>query len=38
MEVSTPETGTTYRLEDDYQRVNETEEVRSSSNRGWQNT
>ncbi len=38
MEVSTPETGTTYRLEDDYQRVNETEEVRSLSNRGWQNT
>jgi len=28
IEVSTPETGTTYRLEDDYKRPDETEEVR----------
>ncbi len=35
IEVSTPEIGTTERLEDDYQRPNETEEVRSSPNRGW---
>ncbi len=34
-EVSTPETGTTYRLEDDYSRTDETEEVRSQPNRGW---
>lgn len=34
-EVSTPETGTTYRLEDDYSRQDETEEVRKQPNRGW---
>lgn len=28
VEVSTPETGTTYRLEDDYSRSDETEELR----------
>lgn len=28
IEVSTPEIGTTYRLEDDYKRPNETEDVR----------
>lgn len=28
IEVSTPEIGTTYRLEDDYKRPNETEEIR----------
>ncbi len=28
-EVSTPETGTTYRLEDDYKRPDETEEMRT---------
>lgn len=28
IEVSTPEIGTTYRLEDDYKRTDETEEVR----------
>src|SRR3989338_2511390 len=28
VEVSTPEIGTTYRLEDDYNRKNETEEIR----------
>lgn len=35
IEVSTPEIGTTERLEDDYQRPHETEEVRNSPNRGW---
>jgi mannose-6-phosphate isomerase-like protein (cupin superfamily) len=34
-ESSTPETGTTYRLEDDAGRCNETEAVRQSPNRGW---
>src|SRR3989344_4053836 len=29
IEVSTPEIGTTYRLEDDYRRPNETEELRN---------
>lgn len=35
-EVSTPETGNTYRLEDDYARPTETEELRKDPNRGWQ--
>ena len=35
-EASTPELGTTYRLEDDYDRPHETEELRSAPNRGWQ--
>lgn len=35
IEVSTPEIGTTERLEDDYKRSDETEEVRNSPNRGW---
>ena len=30
-EASTPETGTTFRLEDDYNRPNETDQVRNSS-------
>lgn len=34
-EVSTPETGTTFRLEDDFGRGDETEELRSQPNRGW---
>lgn len=34
-EASTPEHGTTWRLEDDYQRPNETEEMRHDPNRGW---
>lgn len=34
-EVSTKETGTTYRLEDDYHRPDETEELRKDPNRGW---
>ena len=35
LEASSPETGTTVRLEDDYKRPDETEEVRSQKNRGW---
>lgn len=34
-EVSTPEIGNTYRLEDDYARPHETEELRKDPNRGW---
>ena len=34
-EVSTPELGNTYRLEDDYARSTETEEMRRDPNRGW---
>jgi mannose-6-phosphate isomerase len=34
-EASTPEDGTTWRLEDDYARPDETEEVRADPNRGW---
>ena len=35
IEVSTPEIGITERLEDDYKRPDETEDVRNSPNRGW---
>lgn len=35
LEASTPETGTTYRYQDDYQRPDETESLRQQSNRGW---
>lgn len=35
LEFSTPEAGTTYRLEDDYSRPSETEEMRKEPNRGW---
>jgi mannose-6-phosphate isomerase-like protein (cupin superfamily) len=35
VEVSTPEIGTTHRLEDDYRRPDETEAVRQSADRGW---
>ena len=35
-EVSTPEIGTTYRLQDDYARPDETEDVRHEPGRGWQ--
>ncbi len=35
IEVSTPEIGTTERLEDDYGRPDETEELRNLPNRGW---
>jgi len=35
LEVSTPEIGTTYRLEDDYKRPHETEEIRKRKDRGW---
>lgn len=34
-EISTPEIGNTYRLEDDYSRPTETEELRKDPNRGW---
>ncbi len=33
-EVSTPETGTTYRLEDDYKRPDQTEDLRTSERKG----
>lgn len=36
IEASTPELGTTWRLEDDYSRPDETEEMRADPNRGWQ--
>lgn len=35
IEVSTPEIGNTFRLEDDYARPTETEEMRKDPNRGW---
>lgn len=35
LEVSTPEIGNTYRLEDDYLRGTETEEMRKDPKRGW---
>ena len=35
LEVSTPEIGTTFRLEDDYARPDETESVRQTPGRGW---
>lgn len=35
IEVSTPEVGNTFRLEDDYKRSTETEEMRKDPNRGW---
>ena len=35
IEVSTPEIGITERLEDDYHRSNETEELRKLKDRGW---
>ncbi|MEK7187314.1 MAG: cupin [Patescibacteria group bacterium] len=35
IEISTPEIGITERLEDDYQRPDETEEMRKLGNRGW---
>ncbi len=35
IEVSMPEDGTTWRLEDDYSRPDETEELRKDPNRGW---
>lgn len=34
-EVSTPEIGTTYRLEDDYKRPHETPSMRRTKDRGW---
>lgn len=35
LEGSTPETGITVRYQDDYNRPDETEEMRSQKNRGW---
>lgn len=35
IEASMGEVGTTWRLEDDYQRPDETEELRKDPNRGW---
>lgn len=35
IEVSTKETGNTFRIEDDYQRPTETEDLRHKPNRGW---
>jgi len=35
IEVSTPEIGTTFRLDDDYNRPDETEDMRKAKNRGW---
>lgn len=35
LEVSTPEIGNTFRLEDDYSRPTETEDMRKLPNRGW---
>jgi len=35
LEASTPETGTTYRYQDDYKRPDETESLRQLDNRGW---
>ncbi len=35
LEASTPETGTTIRLQDDYKRPDETEAIRKTKNRGW---
>lgn len=35
VETSTPEIGNTVRIEDDYQRDTETEQVREQANRGW---
>jgi mannose-6-phosphate isomerase len=34
-ETSSKETGTTVRLEDDYSRPDETQDIRNSPNRGW---
>lgn len=36
IEASEPEKGTTVRVEDDFERSNETEEIRKDPNRGWQ--
>ena len=37
IEASTPELGNTYRLQDDSNRPTETEELRKTENRGWNN-
>ncbi len=38
LEASTPETGNTFRLQDDANRETETEEMRKQENRGWSGT
>ena len=38
VEIATPEIGTTTRLEDDFNRPSETETIRNSPNRGWNNS
>lgn len=38
IEFSTPESGNTYRLEDDYSRPTETEQMRKEPNRGWESS
>jgi len=35
LESSVPESGTTFRVEDEYARPNETEDLRKEDNRGW---
>ena len=35
LEVSSPEKGNTFRIEDDFARPHETEEMRQEENRGW---
>ena len=37
VEASTPEIGITERLEDDYKRPDETEDMRKLKDRGWNN-
>ncbi len=37
LEVSSPEKGTTFRIEDDFNRPDETEQLRAQPNRGWNN-
>ena len=36
IEVSSPEKGKTVRIEDEYSRTDETEEMRAQKNRGWE--
>lgn len=38
IEASTPEMGNTFRLQDDSNRLTETEEMRKKDNRGWNNS
>lgn len=38
IEVSDPEKGNTFRIDDDYKRPDESEQTRSQANRGWRQT